>query len=326
MKKLLFGTLFVSLLGALYYHSQERTFESADAPRWIRVSEFKKDRPLFSRWAQTSVLEIPSIPNPRKVPTKCVLQWISLVQTDVLVSIASLQNSTMTFDDECLAFEKEVNLSAETHAACQHEPGDHFAYPDACLRNLKLFRASLTDRLSLDETNYAKFPIGVLINKFVARMTTTGERDLPELRKIAEQIKALHPDHPATYKLFASLEMVAEIPNVQIGAEYADAGLQLDPRDQDLQNFWFYFKSKDLNFDYDEFVDDNSEYPYGAYFQAGRYWHTDKQAEALILLGDLIQKNPHIDQFKDTLRKAQEEPSSAINPFAVSFDITKDNW
>ena len=152
-------------------------------------------------------------------------------------------------------------------------------------------------------------------------MIVHGEKALPELRKMANEIRRLRPDDVSTYKVMASLDLVSGFGDMKSGVRSVEEGLRIDPQDQELQSAWFYFASKDPNFNYMDFVEQNPQYPYGQYYKSAALWKEGNYQAAFEILQNLVQQYPQNEHFRETLENSRKDPSHKQNPYNLKLGL-----
>ena len=290
----------------------------------VSTQKSEKQFEKLSHIAQAPVLEkLEAQKGQTAFPEVCKKQWLDLAHSDVKTFAKSFEAGTLALNPDCQAFESEVGYVSEVYETCKKTAKPDLDQKRKCVVWLKLYRGYIIDRLTIQESDYSKLPMNILINKYLGRMSVFGETESTELRKMAEEIKHREPENPSVYKLALSVEALPGEVDVRHGAEEAEAGLKLAPDDSELQDAWFYFKSKDPNFHFDEFIEKNPN-PLGEYYQIANIWRGGDSKNAATKLKSLIAKFPENIKFKKTLEKLENGDEEQI--FMPHIDISGDNW
>lgn len=305
------------------FSTQEKT---AEDPAWIHAKASTTPAVLLSKMADEAVVEKTNPGGPGQFSARCIDYWTKMARISAKTYLETVRTSGTELSQACQDFETDIPFAAEMYRACTLTKEKKFQDEKNCLPWYKLYRAALIDKLTIGETDYSRLPDGILVSKFIGRMSAQGTPALADLRKMAAEIKHRQPENPSTYKILAALEILPERLDAKAGADAAEEGLHLNPNDEELQSAWFYFKSQDENFHYASFVEAHPEYPYGQFFRAAQLWESGQKETAVAMLANLQLKYPQNENFQQTMTFLQGNDGEGENPFNVHFDISKDDW
>jgi hypothetical protein len=258
----------------------------------------------------------------------CEKQWNSIVQATPTEIVRQIKEGQFEFDTGCGQYEDDFKGIADvTYSECKVNPKRDQA-PDLgqCQAWLVLYRAVLIDKMTARETDYSKLRLSVLLNKFIGRMSSQGESAVPELRKMAEEIKHLQPDHPSTYKILASLEMDDFSGNPARGAQICEEGLTKNPNETELHQAWLYFKTRDSAFDIQAYARAHPADLDASYYLASHQWKSGDLNDARSTLEAIVKRDPQSKHFASTLEKARRTNDPKEPIFSIQFNMSPDQW
>ena len=316
----------------LYYKTKERTIRKEPVSHLkssslyeIASAPVKKSMRFIPN--SKSGIQINTAPTSQKIPMQCQVEWDRLISQGPEQFQDSLKTPKYEGTSSCFQFvPNSEGVRKLVEMSCRLIQGN-LEYESMCRSSLFMYRALLIDLSTMEDKNFSKMPLQILLNKIFGRILQGEDvykSNARDLRAMAAAVNDLAPNNPSSYRVQGAVEMILD--NDSGAASIAHEGLNLDSNDPVLRDIWFYNQSKKQDTSLSEYVNQNPHDDIAAYYLASQLWKNGRLAESKHLLENLVKHYPENQRYKTTWSKLANSNDPVEQGFQIDIPMLQEGW